>query len=439
MKTPTIASTLATLSLGALLSACGGAEPITMSDHELMNDDVAATEGRQFDQLEQPLTVCDDQQYDHWRYLSALAVATANELGRWKASEDFQLSNGMVTLSPAGLARCENGCDNIKAILELQNGYTSILPRHDPNLLKQYLVAFYDRQVNYDRSNPGEEHELIPSHVTNAECGLRYHYEARKAPGASSSSNLAGGSELKALHSGKCMDVYFASTADGAIVHQYACTGGSNQRFTLESQGGGKYRLKANHSGKCLAVTGGSSSEGAQLEQRSCNASNAQMFYVTDKGNQQFEIKNVASNRCMDVRYWSQDNFAVAQQSGCHGGNNQRFIMTGVGSSSSSGSSGSSSGSSGPLNNPSDLRHRLKFAGEHQNAYLAFQFTSTQVSIDPMGTMVDGGSTAQSGSCVYGSTIYDPSRTSSNKCCISDGRYGKLQQSTFNRSLYYCR
>ncbi len=437
MKTPTIASTLATLSLGALLSACGGAEPHSMSDHEGIYDDVGAAEASQFEQLEQPLTICDDQQYDHWRYLSALAVATANEIGRWKASEDFQLSNGMVALSPAGLARCKNACDNVKAILELQNSYTSMIPRHDPHLLRQYLVAFYDRQVNYDRSNPGEAHELTPSHVTTAECGLRYHYEARKAPGAASSSNLNGGSELKALHSGKCMDVYFASTADGAALHQYACTGNSNQRFTLDSQGGGKYRLKANHSGKCVAVANGSTSDGAILEQRTCNNSNAQMFHVTDKGNQQYEIKNVASNRCMDVRYWSQGDFAVTQQSACHGGNNQRFIMTGL--SSGSGSNGSSSGSNSPLNNPSDLRHRLKFAGEHQNAYLAFQHTSTQVSIDPMGTMVDGGSTAQSGSCVYGSTIYDPSRTSSNRCCISDGRYGKLQQSTFNRSLYYCR
>lgn len=434
MKTPTIASTLATLSLGALLSACGGAEPIPMSDHEL-TDDAAATEGVQFEQLDEPLTVCDDLQYDHWRYLSALAVATANELGRWKASEDFQLTNGMVALSPKGLARCKNACDNIKAILELQNPYTSVIPRHDPQLLRQYLVAFYDRQVNYDHSNPGEEHTLALSHVTSAECGLRYHFDARKAPGSASGSTLSGGSELRAVHSGKCMDIYAASTADGAILHQYSCTGLSNQRFTLESQGGGKYRLKAEHSGKCLAVAS-VHSEGAQFEQRSCNNSDAQLFYVTDKGNQQFEIKNVGSNRCMDVRYWSQGDFAVAQQSSCHGGNNQRFIMSNV---SSGSSSGGSSESGAPLRNPSDLRHRLKFAGEDQNRYLAFQFTGTQVSIDPMGTMVDGGSTAQSGSCVYGSTIYDPARKSGNKCCVSNGRYGKLQQSTFNKSLYYCR
>ncbi len=143
MKIGTIASTLVALSLGASLTACGGAE---LSDgSQLPGDETASGETMsdfepEYAQIGEEVTACDDQQYDHWRNLAALAVAAANELGRWNAAKDFVKvtvsNNPGIALSNEGLARCTNNCDNVKAILELQNDVTKIIPRHDPALLR---------------------------------------------------------------------------------------------------------------------------------------------------------------------------------------------------------------------------------------------------------------------------------------------------------------
>jgi hypothetical protein len=37
---------------------------------------------------------------------------------------------------------------------------------------------------------------------------------------------------LKARHSGKCLDVVSSNTADGADIQQYACNGGANQQWS---------------------------------------------------------------------------------------------------------------------------------------------------------------------------------------------------------------
>jgi len=40
-----------------------------------------------------------------------------------------------------------------------------------------------------------------------------------------------GSYELVAKHSGKCVDVTGASTAGGAVIEQWTCSGSSNQRW----------------------------------------------------------------------------------------------------------------------------------------------------------------------------------------------------------------
>src|SRR5688572_18410308 len=142
MKTRTIASTLVALSLGASFTACGGADT---TDPELSAhaDEALGT----FDQVDQPITACDDIQYDHWRHLAALAVAAGNELGRWNAAKDFVSQWNGIQLSSEGLSRCKNGCENIKAILSLQADQTRVIPRHDPGLLRQYMKSFHERQT----------------------------------------------------------------------------------------------------------------------------------------------------------------------------------------------------------------------------------------------------------------------------------------------------
>ncbi|MDQ3477386.1 MAG: RICIN domain-containing protein [Actinomycetota bacterium] len=73
-------------------------------------------------------------------------------------------------------------------------------------------------------------------------------------------------------NSGKCLDVEYASTADGAVVQQLTCTGADNQTFSRGAQPGGGYRLVAKHSGKCLDVGSGSTADGANVVQATCDS-----------------------------------------------------------------------------------------------------------------------------------------------------------------------
>ncbi|MFJ3089158.1 RICIN domain-containing protein [Streptomyces sp. NPDC086838] len=61
------------------------------------------------------------------------------------------------------------------------------------------------------------------------------------------------------------------SAADGAPVVQWQCNGGTHQQFRREPYDG-HFRLVARHSGKCLAVAGASTADAAPLEQRTCSA-----------------------------------------------------------------------------------------------------------------------------------------------------------------------
>ncbi|WP_454859732.1 RICIN domain-containing protein [Promicromonospora soli] len=74
--------------------------------------------------------------------------------------------------------------------------------------------------------------------------------------------------------SGKCLDVNGASTADGAAVIQWTCSGSTNQMFTLNPVAGNSkdYQLAAVHSGKCVDVSGISTTPRAVIHQRTCVA-----------------------------------------------------------------------------------------------------------------------------------------------------------------------
>lgn len=450
MKPWSIASSLVTLSLGALLSACGGAEfndGSELSEGQLASD-VAMSE---LDNIEQEVTVCDDPQYDHWKYLSALAVATANELGRWDAARDFYKENTWVNprvlLSQEGLARCKpTGCPNVSALLQMQNTETASVTRHDPLLLRQYMASFWDRQ----KGSPAPAHKLTFVKTEPDLCGLRYTFKVDGGPGTpappssqtppSASGTLRGTSEFKPTSAYKCLDIVAVSGSDGAQVQHYSCSGASNQKFTVEAAGSG-YRLKANNSGKCIGVANNATHNGALLEQRSCGANNSQIFQLNSAGNGLYELKNVNSGKCVEIQGGYNDG-QRAQLNSCNGGANQRFQASGL--------SGSSAGSSPPHSNgpqpgpgvsPAGLWSQLKFAGEHENKYLMFKADNNlgTVSIDPMNTMVSGGASAASGACYSGATVYSDGPDLTGKCCTVKAVYGKLQRTAFNARMFQCK
>lgn len=418
-----IASNLVTLSLGALIAACSGAE---MDEGEQFSGANASDEleSDSFERIESEITSCDDHQYDHWRYLSALAVASANELGRWSVF-DFALSGNSVQLSSIGQSRCAYDCPNVKAILQMQSDVTRAVPRHDPQLLRNLLWSYFERQVNWNKSNPVPSHSLTLSRVTDDICGLRYHFKVGSAT-QSSTGAWTGSTELKATHSNRCVDIAYGSMNDGGRAQQYDCWGGANQKFAIQSQGNNAYRIQNVLSGKCLGSMGASPAEGTALEQRGCGANDAQLFQLNSKGGDRFELKHVKSGRCVDVRNISHDNAATIQIWSCNGGSWQTFAAAGI------------TVTANPPVKPSSLATQLKLFGEAENRYLMFQSTATEVSIDPMGTMVDGGSSASSGACYEGSTVFSHTNVK-NACCIVSGKYGKLTQSAWNTRMYYCQ
>ena len=439
MKTGSIASNLVALSLGALFTACGGAEmndgSQLSSDQDMSADDVASY----FDQAEQEVTSCDDAQYDHWRYLSALAVAAGNELGRWNAAKDFYKENTNINprilLSAEGLARCNpSGCPNVSAILQMQNTETAVTARHDPLLLRQYMVTYHTRQVNNGGVSPA--HTLTYLKSEDDVCGMRFYFTVGGGT-TTSTSGISGTSELKATSAYKCMDIVAVSGSDGAQVQQYSCNGtGANQKFSIEAVGA-NYRLKANNSGKCLGVANNASNDGALLEQRTCGSNNSQLFSLNSKGTGLFEIKNVQSGKCVDIQAGGTADGQRAQLYTCRGTANQTFQTPGF-------TSGSSTTTSSVT--PSSLWSQLKFAGELDNKYLMFKSDATTVSIDPMGTMVNGGAGTSSGSCYATSPVYSQTENLAGDCCIltaatstAAAKYGTLSVAPYNAKMWLCK
>jgi len=415
MKNWTITSNLVTLSLGALISACGAAETGASNDQpglESGDSHAAGTLG----EVGAALTACDDPQYDHWRYISALGVAAGNELGRWNIA-DFTNSNG-VQLSASGLARCKAGCPNIQAILSLQNNGKGIIPRLDPGLLKQYLTGFYTDQVSWQNVNGYNEHVLVPTTVTPASCGYRYSYRDTLV-------KFTGTTTLKPAVSGKCIDI--SSLSDQANVIQKACSAATQQNFVVEPILKSGYRLKNVASGKCALVP--NILTGTYLKQQSCGQDASFLFDVIDAGGGKYRLQSrVTTNQCVEVANSSTADGTGLRITACNAASAaQQFTATLA---------------TQTFDNPNqaDMVNTLRFVGGNtQNPYIQFQSTALEVSMDPLGTMVDGGASGQTGSCTDASSAFDTTRAIAGKCCTYSGKYGTFQPAAWNANLFYCK
>nr|WP_042192985.1 RICIN domain-containing protein [Kibdelosporangium sp. MJ126-NF4] len=76
-------------------------------------------------------------------------------------------------------------------------------------------------------------------------------------------------------------DVSDVSTADSAPIHLWAYGGGNNQQWQAVEEAGGAYHFVSRHSGKCLDVPGASTADSQQLQQYTCNNTAAQSFTLT--------------------------------------------------------------------------------------------------------------------------------------------------------------
>jgi hypothetical protein len=83
-------------------------------------------------------------------------------------------------------------------------------------------------------------------------------------------------------NSGKALDVYNLSTADGARITQWSRNDGAQQQWQFVDSGNGYYRLKSRLSGKVLDVSNRSTADGAAIIQWSDANSTNQQFSVQD-------------------------------------------------------------------------------------------------------------------------------------------------------------
>ena len=81
--------------------------------------------------------------------------------------------------------------------------------------------------------------------------------------------------------SGRALDVYNISTANGANINLWDYWGGNGQKVTMTDTGGGFFRLNLVHSGKTVDVSGASTSDGANVFQwQNTGAANQQWKFT---------------------------------------------------------------------------------------------------------------------------------------------------------------
>ncbi|MFC6244852.1 RICIN domain-containing protein [Flavobacterium psychroterrae] len=115
-------------------------------------------------------------------------------------------------------------------------------------------------------------------------------------------------------NSGLNMDVWNASTANGANVAQGAVNTGANQKYTFTHLGDGLYKIIANHSGQSLDVNNFNKANGANVEQYPYNGTTNQQFVLVATGDGFYKIIARHSGKVVEVAGASTVNGANVQQ-----------------------------------------------------------------------------------------------------------------------------
>ncbi|WP_217628173.1 RICIN domain-containing protein [Micromonospora nigra] len=131
-------------------------------------------------------------------------------------------------------------------------------------------------------------------------------------------------------HSGKALDVYGWSTADGGRLAQWARTDGANQQWQFVDSGGGFYRLKSRHSGKVVDVFNFSTANGASVVQWADGNGVNQQFRLADSAGGYVRLVNRNSNKVVEVQGASTADGGSIVQYDDWGGANQQWQLVRV-------------------------------------------------------------------------------------------------------------
>jgi hypothetical protein len=127
-----------------------------------------------------------------------------------------------------------------------------------------------------------------------------------------------GGSEIKGVASGRCLDVSGAGTADGAGAQLYDCNGYPQQQW---ANVGGQLKVYGNYD-KCLdADSNAGGADGTRIQIWACTGASNQQWIATSDGS----FKSVAYGKCLDAVGDGTTNGTTLQLWDCSGVSWQRW------------------------------------------------------------------------------------------------------------------
>ncbi|GAA1407325.1 pectate lyase family protein [Catellatospora coxensis] len=142
-------------------------------------------------------------------------------------------------------------------------------------------------------------------------------------------------------HSGKAVDLYNFSTADGAPIVQWARNDGYQQQWQFVDAGSGYYKLRSRQSGKFLELP--NANDGTGLVQNPDNGTTRQHFAVRDTDSGYVKFLNRHSGKALDVWEWSTADGGIISQFADLNGWNQHWQLIAVGSGGGGGGGGGGS------------------------------------------------------------------------------------------------
>ncbi|MFF4603521.1 RICIN domain-containing protein [Streptomyces sp. NPDC001339] len=137
--------------------------------------------------------------------------------------------------------------------------------------------------------------------------------------------------KLQLAKSEKCLTIAKGSFRNGANAEQQTCADGlDNQVFEMIPTGSATFELRAKHSGKCLEVSGSSKEIRANVQQWWCVDTPAQRWKVVlvDTAKELYQLSPThALDRCLDISGGSVKDGANANQWYCNGSDAQRWRL----------------------------------------------------------------------------------------------------------------
>lgn len=234
---------------------------------------------------------------------AGLAVAIANELGRWDVSTDFVVSNGKLELSPTGKLHCSNGCPKVTALLRLQDDTSSSVPNHIPATYRSKLTSWYsaqktaltrlvDEMLNVDqgvyriRSRLSGKYLAPAGGSASSGAAVQQSDQYSNTTAAQWRVHLKGTSQqLINVKSGLCMDLQTDSSSRVNIV-QRPCNGSATQNFRLGQLDAAVLTLRSKHN-LALSPSGSSTSNNATIVQDTVRGTTNEMFFFEPYGSGQ--------------------------------------------------------------------------------------------------------------------------------------------------------